>query len=84
MKPLSLISSDQNQIYGFCQVGTSGTVTEFIVRKLKKFFCEMYEKKNKKTADTNKSIKEVRYNIYCQWNRRILFAMLLPRSNVLK
>lgn len=48
MKPLSLISSDQNQIYGFCQVGTSGTVTEFIVRKLKKFFCEMYEKKPKK------------------------------------
>ena len=46
MKPLSLISSDQYQIYGFCQVGTSGTVTEHIARKLKKFFCEMYEKKN--------------------------------------
>ena len=81
MKPLSLISSDQYQIYGFCQVGTSGTVTEHIARKLKKFFCEMYEKK---TADTNLSIKEVRYNIYCQWNIIILFAMLLPRSNVLK
>ena len=53
MKPLSLISSDQNQIYGFCQVGTSGTVTELIVHKLKKFFCEMSEKKKKKTADTN-------------------------------
>ena len=50
MKPLSLVSSDQNQIYGFCQVGTSGTVTELIVRKLKKFFCEMSEKKTKNSG----------------------------------
>ena len=30
------------------------------------------------------SINEVRYNIYCQRNGRISFAMLLPCLNVLK
>ena len=38
----------------------------------------------KKVTDTNLSINEVTYNIYCHGNGRISFAMLPPCSNVLK
>ena len=81
LKPLSLLSSNENYIYGFSQVGTSCTVTEDIVRILEKFFCEMY---GKKVTDTNLSINEIRYNIYCHQNGGISFAMLPPCLNVLK
>ena len=81
MKPLSLLSSNENYIYGFSQVGTSCTVTEYIVRILEKFFCEMY---GKKVTDANLSINEIRYNIYCRQNGGISFAMLPPCLNVLK
>ena len=38
----------------------------------------------KKVTDTNLSINEIRYNIYCHRNGRISFAMLPPCLNVLK
>ena len=45
LKPLSFLSSDEDCIYGFSQVGRSRTVTEEIVRILEKFVCEMYGEK---------------------------------------
>ena len=80
LKPLSLLSSNVNYSYGFSQVETSHTVTEDIVR-ISEIICEMF---GKKTTDTNLSVNEFRYNIYCYRNGRILFAMLPTCSNVLK
>ena len=81
LKPLSLQSSNENYIHGFSHIGTSGTVTEDTIRILEKLVCEMY---GKKAMEKDLSINEVRYNIYCQRNGRISFAMLPPCLNVLK
>ena len=40
-----MLSSNENYIYRFSQVGTSHTVTEDIARILENFVCEMYGKK---------------------------------------
>ena len=84
LKPLSLLSSNENYIYGFSQVGTFRAVTEDIVRILGKFVCEMYGKKVTHTTSTRSCTTFIRYNIYCHRNGRISFAMLPPCSNVLK
>ena len=75
MKVLISISSNENYIFGFSQVGTFHTVNSFNYTSFVKCVA-----KNKK----NLSINEVSYNMYCQKNRRISFAMLQSCLNVLK
>ena len=73
-----MLSNCENYIYGSSQIGTSRTVTEDIERILEKLYV------GKQTTNTNLSINEVRYNIYCHRNGRISFKMLPPSSNVLR
>ena len=75
-KSLSLLSSNENYIYGFNQVGTFRTVNSLTKLHLWSLW--------KKITDTNLPVNEVSYNINCQKNGIISFAMLPPRLNVSK
>ena len=79
-KSLSLLSSSENYIYGFSQVGTFRTVTKDSTRISEELICEVCGKK----TYTKLSINKVSYNIYCQKNGRISSGMLPLCLNVLK
>ena len=72
LRPLSLLSSSENCIYGSSQVGTFRTVTEDIERILEKFICEMYGKKQRiqiyklmKLGKTSTVIGTEEYHLRC-------------------